>query len=94
MENHTLNLTQLETTVLENIINGLYAEAGFTDVDVNDIKDQTGIDNKILRGVLSSLIKKQIIEIEPTNTYGAPEYQLIHLRKDYWYLHPEWKNEI
>ena len=32
-----IKLTQLETQVLKSLINGLYAEAGFSDVDAKDI---------------------------------------------------------
>ena len=32
-----LNLTELETKTLTTFIGGLYAEPGFSDVDVNDL---------------------------------------------------------
>ena len=94
MENHTLNLTKLETTVLETLIDGLYAEPGFSDVDAKDISKITGISTKSIRGALGSLVKKGIVTLIETNSYGAPEqYVIIYLNQDYWYLHPEWKNE-
>lgn len=94
MEKHNLQLTNLETQVLENLIDNLYAEPGFSDVDAKDISRNTGIPTKSIRGVLSSLIKKEIIQLDETHTFGAPEqYVLIYLNPSHWYLHPEWKEE-
>jgi DNA-binding MarR family transcriptional regulator len=94
MENHTLQLTTLENQVLECLIDNLYAEPGFSDVDANDIANQTKISTKIIRGTLSSLVKKGIVHLEETNTYGAErQYVLIHLNQSFWYLHPQWKTE-
>jgi predicted transcriptional regulator len=95
MENHNLSLTELETKVLESLINNLYAEPGFSDVDAKDISKEIGISTKSIRGALGSLVKKEIVSLEETNTYGASEqYVLIHLNREYWYLHPEWKTEV
>jgi DNA-binding MarR family transcriptional regulator len=88
MEN--LNLTELERLALQTLIDGLYAEAGFSDVDANDIAHATGIDTRIIRGVLSSLVKKGFIGID-ANDSG---YQIIYLNSKYWYLHPEWKDQM
>ncbi len=93
MEKHNLNLTELEEKVLENLIDNLYAEPGFSDVDAKDISKETGIPMKSIRGVLGSLVKKGIVSLDETSTYGAPKYVIIYLNNDYWYLHPEWKNE-
>ena len=94
MESHNLSLTNLENTVLETLINNLYAEPGFSDVDAHDIARETGISTKSIRGALSSLVKKGIVFLDETETYGAPQqYVIIYLSSDYWYLHPEWKNE-
>jgi hypothetical protein len=94
MEKNNLSLTKLEQTVLENLISNLYAEPGFSDVDAKDISRETGIPTKSIRGVLSSLVKKEIISLEETDTYGAPEqYVIIYLNPSHWYLHPEWKEE-
>lgn len=89
MEN--LNLTELEKTFLDALIKELYAEAGFSDVDINDIASETGISTKILRGVQASLVKKGIIDVE---LCSDERYWLIYLDRPYWYLHPRWKDEI
>ena len=94
MEKHNLQLTDLETQVLENLINNLYAEPGFSDVDAKDISHSTGIPMKSIRGVLSSLVKKGIVHLEETDSYGAPEqFVLIYLMDSHYYLHQQWKEE-
>ena len=88
-----LNLTDLQAEVMKALIDRLYAEAGFSDVDAHDIAEDIGKSTKIVRGVLSSLVKRGIITIERTQTYGAPkQYEIIYLNREYWYLHPWWKD--
>ena len=89
MEQHTLNLTPLENQVMESFISLLYAEPGFSDVDAKDLSADTGIPTRSIRGVLSSLVQKGIINIEDN---GAG-FQIVYLNSSHWYLHPEWKNE-
>ena len=94
MEKHNLNLTALETTVLETLIDSLYAEPGFSDVDAHDIARDTKISTKSIRGALSSLVKKGIVSLEETDNWGAKEqFVIIYLNNSHWYLHPEWKEE-
>jgi len=85
------NLTVLEKQTLQAIINGLYAEPGFSDMDVNDLTRPTGQSTRTLRGVLSSLIKKDYINID--DYYASGEYQIIYLNSNRYYLHPEWTVE-
>ena len=88
---NSLKLTDLETQVLEVLIDGLYAEPGFSDVDVHDIaRAITTLPTKIIRGVLGSLVKKGIITIDRNGS----DYDIIYLNQDYWYMHPEWKTEV
>jgi hypothetical protein len=87
-----LNLTESERVLLRSLINGLYAEPGFSDVDAIDLSHWTGIPTKSIRGSLSSLIKKGIVSVESTDTFGAEkQYQIVYLNQEYWYLHPRWK---
>ena len=87
-----LNLTESEKTVLHSLINGLYAEPGFSDVDAIDLSHWTGIPTKSIRGILSSLIKKGIVQVESTdNAWAEKQYQIVYLNEAYWYLHPRWK---
>jgi predicted transcriptional regulator len=88
MEN--LNLTQLEEQVLNSLINQLYAEAGYSDVDAKDIASDIKVDIKSVRGSLGSLVRKGIIDIDGNDS----GYQIIYLHSQYWYLHPEWSKEM
>jgi sugar-specific transcriptional regulator TrmB len=93
MTNKT-EFTQLEEQVLTALIENLYAEPGFSDVDATDLAEATGIPTKQIRGVLSSLVKKGVVTLEETDTYGAPKYVIVYLNRSHWHLHPEWKSEI
>jgi predicted transcriptional regulator len=75
-------LTELETKTLTAIANGMYAEPGFSDIDVNDVSEMTDLPTKTIRGALGSLVKKGIIQVD-TNDSG---YDIIYLCKPYWYL--------
>jgi len=88
MEN--LNLTELETKVLTALIDNLYAEPGFSDVDANDLSRYTKIPMKVIRGVIASLVKKDILNLDDNG-----EYVIIYLNMGFWYLHPSptWKEE-
>lgn len=85
-----LNLTELEEKVLTEFIDRLYAEPGFSDVDARDLSKGTNIDIKTIRGVLGSLVKKGIIYILD-NESG---FQIIYLKEAYYYIHPEWAEEV
>ena len=85
----TEDLTAMEEKVLSELIHGLYAEPGFSDVDAHDLTRATGIPTRNIRGVLSSLIKKDYINIDDPGT----GYQIIYLNDSKWYLHPEWIEE-
>jgi predicted ArsR family transcriptional regulator len=86
--------TELEEQVLNALIEGLDAEPGFSNIDANDLAEETGIPTKQIRGVLSSLVKKGVVTLNETDTWGAPKYVIVYLNESHWHLHPEWKNEI
>jgi sugar-specific transcriptional regulator TrmB len=90
MKMQDLNLTELETATLEALINGLYAEPGFSDVDASDLSHMTNIPTRQLRGVISSLVQKGIVFVENSGT----GYDLVYLKKAFWALHPEWSSAI
>ena len=56
----SIEMTELETVVLNTISNGDEFEGMATEC-IENIKDYTGISTKILRGVLSSLLQKGLI---------------------------------
>jgi predicted transcriptional regulator len=88
-----IKLTQLEAQVLKSLINGLYAEAGFSDVDAKDIAEWINTPIQSVRGAVGSLVKKGIIQIDETDNFGEEQFQIIYLNSNHYYLHPEWKNE-
>ena len=72
------------------VIGGLYAEPGFSDVDVNDLSKELEISTKVLRGVLGSLVKKGIVSVDE----NGGGYDIIYMRESYWYLvNEEWAAE-
>tara|TARA_R110000751_G_C13457285_1_gene444926 strand:- start:168 stop:440 length:273 start_codon:yes stop_codon:yes gene_type:complete len=87
-----LNLTQLETTTLTELINNIdidiTEDSIFSCVDVNDLSKFTGIEIKKMRGVVGSLIKKDIVYIEDVDGDGT---ELVYLENDYFYLSNESK---
>jgi DNA-binding MarR family transcriptional regulator len=84
-----LNLTTLETLVLDSFISQLYAEAGFSDVDASEISHHLNISTSIIRGALGSLVKKGFVTIENNG-----EYDIIHLNVAYWHLvNDDWAEE-
>ena len=80
-----LNLTKLEERFLSCFIENLYAEEGFSDVTVSDIAEGLKESTRKMRGVASSLIKKDIIFIEDMG-----QFQIVYLNDDYYHLHKIW----
>jgi DNA-binding MarR family transcriptional regulator len=85
-----LNLTELETKTLTTFVGCLYAEPGFSDVDVKDLSEVTGISTKSIRGALGSLVKKGVVTVNPNDS----GYDIIDLNVSYWHLVNEsWAEE-
>jgi predicted transcriptional regulator len=90
MNINELNLTELESKTFNTFVSCLYAEPGFSDVDVNDLSEELGISTKIIRGALGSLVKKGLVTID-NNGQG---YDIIYLNTPYWHLVNEyWAEE-
>ena len=93
------NLTELEKQVLQAVVNAMYAEWGFSDVGATDIARATKIEMKVLRGVLSSLVKKSLLDIEDRSDnigYRAndPSWEpIIYLNGDAQGLVEKWVEE-
>jgi DNA-binding MarR family transcriptional regulator len=87
-----LKLTPYEIVVMEGLINNLYAEPGFSDVCAKDLAEVTGIPTSTIRGVLSSLVKKDLIWISEEQRFmGRVEIPpLVYLSEEHYDLHPEW----
>lgn len=93
------NLTELEKKVLQCLVDSMYAEWGYSDVGATDISRDAKIEIKVLRGVLSSLVKKSLIEIEDRSDmmdYKAndPSWEpIIYLYGEAQGLVPKWVEE-
>lgn len=59
-----VTFTKLEAAVLRSLVNQLYAEPGFSDVDAGDISADTGIGPQTVGGVLTALTKKGVLFVE------------------------------
>jgi hypothetical protein len=92
MEKHNLQLTSMETQVMEAFIDDLYAEPGFSDVSPQDLQKKTGIPMASFKGVLGSLAKKGLIWIADGRDMGI-EIDIVYLSDDHYHLHPLWKDE-
>lgn len=86
-----LGLTEMESQCLQSLIDGLYAEAGFSDVDAKDIAEWTKIPIRQVRGVLANLVKKGFITIDDPGV----GFQIIYLKPEWYQLHSEeWVEDI
>jgi len=85
------NLTELETKVLNALVDFMYAEYGFSDCGFKDLSKQLNLDNKILRGVVGSLVKKQLVQVEVDN--GWEKVDIIYLVNAAEGLVPHWVTE-
>lgn len=88
-----INITSKEKLVLDNLIDGLYAEPGFSDIDCNDLAKSCKIPVSSIKGVVGSLFKKGLVYTQQTNTFGAPKCELVYLQSLAYCLHPQWKDE-
>ena len=83
----TIAVTKLEKLVLEALAKGMYAELGFSDVGLPELREDTGLTNKVLRGVGSSLVKKGLVSIwDREGDWGVNHSDAdMHI----WYLTPD-----
>ena len=89
-----IKVTELENKVLQAMVQGMYAERGFSDIGIEEIVKDTNLSPKVIRGVGSSLVKKGLIYIDDRD--GEYNDSNMHI----WYLdsklHPlvdNWREE-
>ena len=58
------NLTELETKVLTTLVDSMYAEWGFSDCGFSELSSELNLSTKVLRGVVGSLVKKELVQVE------------------------------
>ena len=60
---NTITVTQLEKEVLEALAHEMYAEPGFSDAGLGEVVKGSGLPVNVVRGVMSSLIKKDLLYV-------------------------------
>lgn len=80
----TIKVTELEKIVLEALAKEMYAEYSFSDTGIEEIQESTGLTNKVIRGVASSLIKKGYLFIDDREDEDYKNDPKMHI----WYLTP------
>ena len=94
----SLKVTLKEKQVLESLAQNMYAELGFSDVGFPELRMDTGLSNNILRGVVSSLIKKGLIDIDDREGSWGVDHRdvdthIIYLTTKSQGLVPHWVEE-
>jgi hypothetical protein len=93
-------LTELEKKVLTALVDGMYAEWGFSDVGATDLSESTGIPKKSIRGVIGSLVKKGLVYVDDRTDMcdyrsNDPAWEpIIYLQNDAEALVPNWQEQI
>lgn len=80
------NLTEMETKVLIELADSMYAEWGFSDCGFEELSDSLQLSKKVLRGVVSSLVKKDLVRVDD-------EFDTIYLWNDAQGLVAHWVEE-
>jgi len=88
------NFTELESLVLTELTKRLnIEEIGFSDVFDKDLENATKIPMKALRGVLGSLVRKNVLSISSWQEMGLDNNRfgnsIVYLREEAIYLFNE-----
>ena len=79
-------VTKNEKQFIDTLISMLYAEPGYSDVDVTDLAKKMKCGVGTVKGIMGSLVKKELID-EPDSDFGG----IIYLANSLYHYHPEWK---
>ena len=90
--------TKKERTVLQALIDGLYAESGFSDVTISDLVRTTDLTMESVKGVLGSLTKKEAVFTDDdyrvsTDSGNMDGEVIIYLGYNFHHHHKEWAVE-
>lgn len=83
----TVFVTQLEKKFISSLIDLLYAELGFSDVDIADMALKMHLSQSTCKGIMGSLVKKGLVDVDD-NFKG-----IIYLSPYLYHYHPKWVNE-
>jgi len=89
MSKNTLpTVTLQEIDAINALVDSLYGDPGFSDVNVLDVACRLDVCYEDARSLLSSLQAKGVVFFEKTDVSSA--YDVVHLAPEWWHLHPEW----
>ncbi len=81
MTTQTLNLTENELAILKGARINEYCDAYESTPWVFSVIDYSKLDAKVARGVISSLVKKDLIQIEDYEGNNNPDDMILHFTK-------------
>ena len=88
----TIKVTKLQKQVLEALANEMYAESGFSDTTMEDLREITGLTKSTLTGVIVSLQNAGYMHTD--EEYVTSDNELImYLDGPMWGLVPSWVEE-
>lgn len=85
-----VEITPNEKQLIDTLIKLLYAESGYSDVDVSDLSEHMHRSMPEVKGILSSLVKKSLISTDRTDS----GFDLVYLNECLWHTHPSWKTDV
>ena len=94
-----VQLTDMEKQVMKKLVDeGFWynwggGEATFSDVSPDELIHHTGIEGRKLRGVLASLVKKRMIDVQDMSDMCRPNFKIIYPTY-FCYVAYEANNEI
>lgn len=71
-------LPEKSKAAMRVIIQGLYAEPGFSDVDTGDVAAALGLDRKAMGGIVARLQKDGLCWADRMDSMGGPKYDLLY----------------
>jgi len=86
-----VEITPKEKQFIDSLIRQLYAEPGFSDVDVKDMSKDTGMSIDSCKGVLGSLVFKKLVFTYNMECGRGINHDLIYLAECIYDYHKEWK---
>jgi hypothetical protein len=94
-ETVVVELTSRENKMINALVSLLYAEPGFSDIEVADLAKATKMKQEEVKGLIVSLTKKELVFTADAHEHvgGTKGLDLIYLAPIAWSLHPSWKEE-
>lgn len=88
-----VTITTLEYLFITTLIDQLYAEEGFSDVDIIDMAREMALTLPECKGVLGSLTKKGLVHTYDEYRCAVNNSPIIYLADGLYHLHPTWEHD-